>query len=151
MSRHLLVAVVISFAAISPVRACSCVVSGSESEQVMRSYAAADHVFSANVVEDERGTAPAGTAVRTVKLHVLQVWKGSLAPGRVVTAIADNDYPFIGCGYGAPAESALLVYTAGPEPLALGACGRTAPLQDSVRDIPLLNTLSRKPEFWLGR
>ena len=131
--------------------ALTCITRGSEIQQVERAYATSNAVFSAFVESTATLVTPDGSAAAGVKLRVMQVWKGTLHPGDTVTAFADEDYPFAGGSYAAPVGSGMLVYAAGLEPYVLGACGRSGVLHSRTQDIPLLNRLSQKPEFKLGR
>jgi len=107
----------------------------------------ADYVFSAYV--ESHFTAPAFKRedVTLARLRVLQVWKGDLQLGQVVTASAEDSVFFVSDGFVPLLESAVLVYTGGPEPFALSVCSRNSTLDAATGDIPRLNRLSKKKAY----
>jgi hypothetical protein len=131
--------------------ALSCVVTVGEREHVRQSFASASAVFSAYVEEIYVGKMYGRDNVRMAKLRVLQVWKGDLRPGDLVTSGADDTTEFMSGGMALLQHSAVLAYVQGEQPYTLSACSRSASLEAGTRDIPLLNDLSKKREYRLGR
>jgi len=134
----------------STASALSCVVTLGERESVRQSFSSATAVFSAYVEEIYFGHMYGRDNVRMAKLRVLQVWKGDLRPGDVVTSGADDTTEFMSGGMAPEQRSAVLAYVYSDQPYTLGSCSRSAPLEVGTRDIPLLNKLSKKPEYQLG-
>jgi hypothetical protein len=130
--------------------ALSCVVTVGEREHVRQSFAGASAVFSAYVEEIYFGQLYGRNNVRMARLRVLQVWKGDLRPGDLVTSGADETTEFMSGGMAPEQRSAVLAYVHGNQPYTLGSCTRSAPLEAGTRDITLLNKLSKKREFQLG-
>jgi hypothetical protein len=137
-SYWLLVGLVLSMLVAAPAAACSCMVpDGSRSDHVRRGFQQAKDVFSAYVVSEYRTDGPGSH--RMVKLRVLQVWKGELAPSTWLEVESDSESG-LGCGIAVSVDSAILVYASGP---ALISCTMTGPLDNATQDIPLLNKLAR--------
>ena len=134
----LLAGLLLSILVAAPAVACSCMVpDGSRSDHVRRGFKQAKDVFSAYVVSEFRTNGP--DSHRMVKLRVLQVWKGDLAPNTWLEVESDSESG-IGCGIAVSVDSAILVYASGP---ALASCTMTGPLDNATQDIPLLNRLAR--------
>lgn len=122
----------------APALACSCMVpDGTRSDHVRRNYQQARFVYSAYVHSVRAGDEP--MVPRMVKLRVLQVWKGDLAPGTWLEVESDPEHGLSGCGLAVEADTAILAYTRGP---ALASCTMTGPLDPATGDIPLLNRLA---------
>lgn len=134
------VAVLIACLAVAaPAVAISC----GRQQSTAQAYSSAQHVFSAHV---ERSYAAPGfgrDAVQFVELRVLKVWKGQLKPGDRVQATAEDSINFVSDGFVPLLGSDLLVYASGSQPLMLGSCSRTAPLE-TTRDLQALEALSRR-------
>lgn len=150
---RLFIAVPLFFVLLVPntARALSCVAPVGEREHIRQSFEDASAVFSAYVEEIYFGRMYGRDGVRMAKLRVLQVWKGDLRPGDVVSSGADDTTEFMSGGMSPEQRSAVLAYVNGNQPYTLGSCGRSASLEAGTRDIPLLNKLSKKPEYRLGR
>lgn len=131
--------------------AMSCVATGTELERVRQSFDGASAVFSAYVEEIYVGRLYGRDNVRMAKLRVLQVWKGELRPGDLVSSGADDDTEFMSGGMPLEQHSAVLAYVTGSQPYTLGSCSRSTSLEAGTRDIPLLKRLSRKHAYQLGR
>ncbi len=134
------VAVLIACLAVAaPAVAISC----GRQQSTAQAYFSAQHVVSAHV---ERSYAAPGfgrDAVQFVELRVLKVWKGQLKPGDRVQATAEDSINFVSDGFVPLLGSDLLVYASGSQPLMLGSCSRTAPLE-TTRDLQALEALSRR-------
>ena len=131
--------------------ALSCVVTVGEREHVRQSFAGASAVFSAYVEEIYFGKMYGRDNVRMARLRVLQVWKGDLRPGDLITSGADDTTEFMSGGMAPDQHSVVLAYVHGDQPYTLGSCSRSASLEAGTRDIPLLTDLSKKREYQLGR
>jgi hypothetical protein len=123
----------------APVAAVSC--GGQPS--VKQAYAAAENVFSAHVEEIHAAPGFGRDRFRFAKLRILQVWKGSLRPGDIVSATAEDSISFVSDGFVPRPGSDVLVYTGATEPFILGTCSRFGPL-DSKRDLRALQRLSKR-------
>ena len=138
--------VALVFATIMPaveVAACSCLMPEvSHNELVRLEFKDSEAVFSAyvrEVLEVELN----GVKVRKARLRILQSWKGQFQSNSWLEVIADEDYPFMSCGYGATSDSALLVYLRSADSPSLGSCSLTGSLDQATKDIPLLNKLAK--------
>ncbi len=131
--------------------AMSCVVSVGEREHVHQSFNSASAVFSAYVEEIYFGHMYGRDNARMAKLRVLQVWKGDLRSGDLVVSGADETTGFMSGGMAPELHSGVLAYVQGSQPYTLGSCGRSASLEAGTRDIPILNKLSKKRAYQLGR
>ncbi|MEQ8035564.1 hypothetical protein [Xanthomonas sp. WHRI 6106] len=134
------VAVVIACLAVTgPAMAISC----GRQQSTAQAYSSAQHVVSAHV---ERSYAAPGfgrDAVQFVELRVLKVWKSHLKPGDRVQATAEDSIRFVGDGFVPLLGSDLLVYASSSQPLMLGSCSRTAPLETTL-DLKALKALSKR-------
>ena len=134
---RLLAALLISVAIAAPALACSCIVPrGSQSDHVRRGFQQATNVYSAYVVSERRTDGP--DPRRLVKIRVLQVWKGDLAPNTWIEVESDSEAG-LGCGLAVELNTAILAYTTAP---ALTSCTMTGQLDKATGDIPLLNKLA---------
>jgi hypothetical protein len=124
----------------SPASATSC--AGPTS--VKQAFASSGHVFSAYVEDIHTGPAFGRDNARLAKLQVLQVWKGELRPGDTVEASAEDSISFVSDGFVPAQDSSILVYTSGGQPYVLHTCSRTAPLDSSTNDLPVLDKLFKK-------
>jgi hypothetical protein len=113
---------------------------------VRQAFGSASEVFSAYVEEIYTGPGFGRNDIRLARLRVLQAWKGSLKPGEVVSATAEDSIHFISDGFVPLQHSSVLVYASGTQPFMLHACSRTTSLEAGSDDIPVLNRLSRKRE-----
>lgn len=113
-------------------------------ESVTQTFASSKHIFSAYVEEIHTGSGFGRDNAQLAKLRVLQVWKGNLNSGDVVSASAEDSIYFISDGFVPALSSSILVYTSGEQPFALQTCSRTAYLDSGADDISLLNKLSKK-------
>lgn len=125
----------------APVAAVSC----GKKQSVKQAYVAAQDIFSAHVEEIYQGHAFGRDNVHLARLRVLHVWKGSLNPGDMVSATAEDTVRFISDGFVPLQGSNVLLYSGGPEPYLLSTCSRSASLEFN-RDIPALNRLSKRAE-----
>lgn len=137
MSR--IVSIIVLLLAATPAWAVSC--GGRQS--VRQAYSSAEHVFSAHVERFHVAPGFGRDDFRFAELRILRVWKGSLIPGDVVQATAEDSIRFVSDGFVPPEGSDVLVYSDGSRPLVLRACSRTAPLK-GTRDIGTLERLSRR-------
>ncbi len=136
---RVLAAIFLSIAISAPALACSCIVPrGSQSDYVRRGYQQATNVYSAYVVSEHRTDGP--DSRRIVRMRVLQVWKGDLAPNTWIEVESDSEAG-LGCGLAVEVNSAILAYTSGS---ALTSCTMTGRLDKATHDIPLLNKLAGK-------
>lgn len=117
-------------------------VSCGEPLSAKQAYATADDVFAAHVEQLEVGTGFGREDARLARLRVLQVWKGNLEPGDVVTSSAEDSVHFISDGFVPVTGSNVLVYTRGPQPFMLSSCSRTSALEHS-HDLHALQRLAR--------
>ena len=125
------------------VAACSCFMpEASHNELVRLEFNDSEAVFSA-YVHDVFDVEMSGVKVRKARLRILQSWKGQFKSNSWLEVIADEDFPFMSCGYGATLDSALLVYLRSAESPGLGSCSLTGPLDQATKDIPLLNKLAK--------
>jgi len=123
----------------SPAAAVSC--GGQQSAE--RAYSSEQEVFSAHV--DEIYSAPGfgRNEFNFARLRILQVWKGHLGPGDIVSTTADDSISFASDGLVPLQGSDVLVYTSGAQPFVLGICSGSAPL-DRAGDIENLEKLSKR-------
>ena len=139
MKNYWLAALLFSVVAAAPAIACSCIVpDGSRSDHVRRGFHQAKDVFSAYVASEYR--TDGSDSHRMVRLRVLQVWKGDLAPNTWLEVESDSESG-LGCGIAVSVDSAILAYTTGP---GLASCTMTGPLDRATQDIPLLNKSARR-------
>ncbi len=109
---------------------------------VKQAHAAADNVFSAHVEQITIGNGFGREDARLARLRVLQVWKGNLERGDVVTSSAEDSVHFTSDGFVPVTGSNVLVHTHGPQPFMLSSCSRTSALEHS-RDLHALQRLAR--------
>lgn len=122
-----------------PAAAVSC--GGQQSAE--RAYSSAQEVFSAHV--DEIYSAPGfgRDDFNFARLRILQVWKGHLGPGDIVSTTADDSISFVSDGFVPLQGTDVLVYTSGAQPFVLGICSGSAPL-DRTGDTASLERLSKR-------
>lgn len=125
-----------------PAHATTCIPAERESVRIRTSFAQADQVFSARVEEIFHGPMFGREQARMAKLRVIQVWKGTLEPGGIVTSSADGDTQFISGGLEPPLGGTILAYVSGAQPFVLGACGRTGMLEDREHDLRMFRKLA---------
>ena len=112
-------------------------------QSVKAAYSAAQDVFSAHVEEIYVAPGFGRGTFHFAKLRILQVWKGNLSRGDVVSTTAEDSINFVSDGFVPLQGSDVLVYTGGPQPFVLSTCSRSAPL-DSTRDARPLTRLSQR-------
>ena len=112
-------------------------------QSVKQAYSAAQDVFSAYVEEIYVAPGFGRDDFHFAKLRILQVWKGSLSPGDVVSTTAEDSISFVSDGFAPLQGSNVLVYSGGAQPFVLSSCSRSASLE-STRDLPALQRLSRR-------
>ena len=112
-------------------------------QSVKQAYSAAQDVFSAHVEEIYVAPGFGRDDFHFARLRVLQVWKGNLSPGDVVSTTAEDSISFVSDGFVPLQGSDALVYSGGAQPFVLSTCSRSAPLE-STRDLPALQRLSRR-------
>lgn len=110
---------------------------------VKQAYSAAQNVFSAHVEEVDATPGFGRDRFHFAKLRVLQVWKGSLRPGDIVSTTAEDSIGFVGDGFVPQPGSDVLVYAGAAEPFILGTCSRSGAL-DTARDLRALQRLSKR-------
>src|SRR5690606_12539578 len=125
--RNLLLVIALLPPAAKSAVACSCIFPvESQSDHVRNQFQQSEAVFSA-YVHTIYSLDVNGRSIRTAKLRILQVWKGSLEPNTWVDAPSAEDTGLIGCAYAAEADTALMIYASGPQPFTLQSsplCGR---------------------------
>lgn len=134
-----LLALIAALLVCMPAAAMSC--AGKQS--VKQAYSVAQEVFSAYVEEIHLGPGFGRDDFHFARLRILQVWKGNLSPGDVVSATAEDSINFISDGVVPIQGSRILVYSSGAPPFILSTCSRSGPLE-STRDLPALQKLSRR-------
>src|SRR5688572_21769356 len=112
-------------------------------QSVKQAYSAAPDVFSAYVEDIYLAPGFGRDDFHFARLRVLKVWKGSLNPGDVVSATAEDTVSFVSDGFVPRQGSNVLVYSGGAQPFALSTCSRSATLENT-RDLPALQRLSRR-------
>jgi hypothetical protein len=122
-----------------PVAAVSC--GGQQS--VKAAYSAAQDVFSAHVEDIYSAPGFGRDTFHFARLRILQVWKGSLNSGDIVSTTAEDSISFVSDGFVPLRGSDVLVYTDGPQPFVLSSCSRSGPL-DGARDTRTLKKLSQR-------
>lgn len=124
----------------APVAAVSC--GGPPS--VKQAYAAAKNVFSAHVEEIHAAPGFGRDRFRFAKMRILHVWKGSLRPGDIVSATAEDSISFVSDGFVSRPGSDVLVYAGATEPFILGTCST-----DEVRFTSAeVNLTPSVPHLW---
>jgi hypothetical protein len=123
----------------TPASAVSC--GGQQS--VKAAYSSAQNVFSAHVEKIYAAPGFGRDSFHFAELRVLQVWKGNLSPGDIVSTTAEDSINFVSDGFVPLQGAEVLVYTGGPQPFVLSTCSRSAPL-DSTRDTRALKRLSQR-------
>jgi len=112
-------------------------------QSVRQAYSAAQDVFSAHVEEIYRAPGFGRDDFKFAKIRILQVWKGGVRAGDVVSATAEDSISFVSDGFVPVPDSDVLVYSAGAEPIVLNTCSRYTSLE-STRDLAALQRLSRR-------
>ncbi len=112
-------------------------------QSVKQAYSAAQDIFSAHVEETYVAPGFGRDDFHFARLRILQVWKGSLNPGDVVSTTAEDTISFVSDGFVPRQGSNVLVYSGGAQPFALSTCSRSGPLENA-RDLPALQRLSRR-------
>ena len=112
-------------------------------QSVRQAYSAAQDVFSAHVQEIYVAPGFGRDDFHFARLRVLQVWKGNLSPGDVVSTTAEGSISFVSDGLVPLHGSDVLVYSGGAQPFVLSTCSRSASLENT-RDLPALQRLSRR-------
>jgi hypothetical protein len=134
-----LIAFIASLLISMPAAAASC----GEQQSVKQAYSAAQNVFSAHVEDIYVAPGFGRDDFHFAKLRILQVWKGNLHPGDVVSTTAEDSISFVSDGFAPLQGSDVLVYSGGPQPFVLGTCSRSG-LLESTRDLQALKKLSRR-------
>ena len=132
----------LAFTAALLISAPSAAVSCGGQRSVKQKYSAAQDVFSARVEDIYVAPGFGRDDFHFAKLRIIEVWKGSLKPGDVVSTTAEDSIHFVSDGFVPQQGSDVLAYTGGTQPFVLGACSGSAPL-DSAHDLPALQKLSK--------
>jgi hypothetical protein len=112
-------------------------------QSVKQAYSAAQDVFSAYVEGVYVAPGFGRDDFHFAQLKILQVWKGSLKSGDVVSTTAEDTVSFVSDGFVPRQGSNVLVYTDGAQPFALSTCSRSASLENT-RDLPALQRLAKR-------
>jgi len=112
-------------------------------QSVKQAYSAARDVFSAHVEETYIASSFGRDDFHFARLRILQVWKGSLNPGDVVSTTAEDTISLVSDGFVPRQGSNVLVYSGGAQPFALSTCSRCASLENTP-DLSTLQMLSRR-------
>lgn len=112
-------------------------------QSVKQAYSEAQDVFSAHVEETYVASGFGRDDFHFARLRILQVWKGNVYPGDVVSTTAEDTISFISDGFVPRQGSNVLVYSDRAQPFALSTCSRSATLENT-RDLPALQRLSRR-------
>lgn len=112
-------------------------------QSVKQAYADAQDVFSAHVEQIYSAPGFGRAQFQFARLRVLEVWKGNLKVGDVVSTTAEDSISFVSDGFVPLEGSDVLVYTGGAQPFAISTCSRSSALE-STRDLPSLQRLSRR-------
>jgi hypothetical protein len=87
-----------------------------------QAYSAAQDVFSGHVEEIYIAPSFGRDDFHFAKLRILQVWKGNLHPGDVVSTTAEDSISFVSDGFVPLQGSNVLVYSGGAQPFVLSTC-----------------------------
>lgn len=122
------------------VLACSCARVSGDKDAVERMFSFADEVFSVEVVNTALVDSGRHPETQRAELRVLQSWKGSSQPGKVVTTLTVT--ACCACGLSLKPGEQWLMFVRGQEPFSLSDCS-SIPLSKAAQDISILDSLAK--------